>query len=150
MTGQAGDVRAIARRLVEDDLNTGDPAVARELVSPEFVDHSNPPGLQHGLDGHLGIVAIFHAAFPDVAWSIDDMFAAGDKVCLRLTMRGTHRGDFFGIPPTGRRVEVPGTHVVRIRDGKVVEHWGHNDDLALMRQLGVLPDPPAAPADGSP
>jgi steroid delta-isomerase-like uncharacterized protein len=133
----ATDVKDIARRLIEEDLNTGDPEAARRIVAPDFYDHTNPPHLQHGLEGHLGVVDLFHTAFPDVRWTIDDMLAEDDRVAMRLTMRGTHRGDFFGIPPTGRPVEVGGTHVVRIRDGWVVEHWGHNDDLGLMRQLGV-------------
>lgn len=140
MTAVRTDIRDVARQLIEDDLNTGDVAVAERIIAAEFVDHTNPPGLQHGLAGHRGIVDIFHAAFPDVRWTIDDMVAEGDRVAMRLTMTGTHRGEFFGIPPTGRRVEVGGTHIVRIQDDRVAEHWGHNDDLGLMRQLGAIPE----------
>lgn len=140
MTAVRTDIRDVARQLIEDDLNTGDVAVAERIIAADFVDHTNPPGLQHGLAGHRGIVDIFHAAFPDVRWTIDDMVAEGDRVAMRLTMTGTHRGEFFGIPPTGRRVEVGGTHIVRIQDDRVAEHWGHNDDLGLMRQLGAIPE----------
>lgn len=140
MTAVRTDIRDVARQLIEDDLNTGDMAVAERIIAADFVDHTNPPGLQHGLAGHRGIVDIFHAAFPDVRWTIDDMVAEGDRVAMRLTMTGTHRGEFFGIPPTGRRVEVGGTHIVRIQDDRVAEHWGHNDDLGLMRQLGAIPE----------
>lgn len=133
------DIREVARQLIEDDLNTGDRAAAERIVAPDFVDHTNPPHLQHGLAGHRGIVDLFHAAFPDVRWTIDDMVAEGDRVAMRLTMTGTHRGDFFGIAPTGRYVEVGGTHIVRVADGRIAEHWGHNDDLGLMRQLGAIP-----------
>lgn len=139
MKAVAADNRELARQLIEDDLNTGDVAAAERIVADAFVDHTNPPGLQRGLEGHRGIVDIFHAAFPDVRWTIDDMVAEGDRVAMRLTMTGTHRGDFFGISPTGKRVEVGGTHIVRIEDGRVAEHWGHNDDLGLMRQLGAIP-----------
>lgn len=138
MTAVRTDIREVARQLIEDDLNTGDVAVAQRIIATDFVDHTNPPGLQHGLEGHRGIVDIFHAAFPDVRWTIDDMVAEGDRVAMRLTMTGTHDGEFFGIPPTGRRVEVGGTHIVRIQDDRVAEHWGHNDDLGLMRQLGAI------------
>ena len=62
----------------------------------------------------------------------------------RTTMRGTHTGDFFGIPPTGRRVELPGVHIMRIANGRIAEHWGSNDDLGMMRQLGVIPSPEQA------
>ena len=133
------DTREVARQLIEEDLNTGDVAAAERIVAAGFVDHTNPPGLQHGLAGHRGIVDLFHAAFPDVRWTIDDMVAEGDRVAMRLTMSGTHRGDFFGIPPTGKRVEVGGTDIVRIENGQVAEHWGYNDDLGLMRQLGAIP-----------
>lgn len=82
-------------------------------------------------------------------WQIEDMLVDGDKVAVRTTFRGTHTGDFFGIPPTGKSVTVSGTHILRIADGKIAEHWGNNDDLGLMRQLGVIPAPEqAAPAAG--
>jgi predicted ester cyclase len=135
------DIREIARRLIVEDLNTGDPSAAAQIIHHNFHDHTNPPDLQRGLDGHNGIVKLFHDAFPDIRWDIDEMLADGDKVVLRLTMHGTQDGDFFGIPPTNREVTVSGTHIVRIEDGKVVEHWGNNDDLGLMRQLGVWQEP---------
>lgn len=138
--GTSTDIRDVARQLIEDDLNTGDVAAAERIVAADFVDHTNPPGLQNGISGHRGIVEIFHAAFPDVRWTIDDMVAEGDRVAMRLTMTGTHSGEFFGIPPTGRRVSVGGTHIVRVENGRVAEHWGHNDDLGLMRQLGAIPE----------
>ena len=86
--------------------------------------------MQHGLEGHEAIVAMFRAAFPD-------------KVVARTTMRGTQRGEFFGIPPIGKAVSMVGVHVFRIADGKIAEHWGSNDDLSLMRQLGAITDPDA-------
>jgi predicted ester cyclase len=137
--------KAVARRLFEDDISRGDEAVAEAIIHAEFFDHTNPPGMQHGLEGHKAIVRLFRAVFPDLEWLIDDLIAEGDKVVARTTMRGTHRGDFFGLPPTGRLVEMQGVHIVRIADGRVIEHWGSNDDLGLMRQLGAIPAP-AEPA----
>jgi steroid delta-isomerase-like uncharacterized protein len=131
--------KELVRLLLEDDISRGDVAVAERIIHPDFFDHTNPPGMQHGLAGHKAIVALFRAAFPDQWWQIEDLIAEGDKVVARTTMRGTHLGDFFGIPPTGRAVTLPGVHVMRIADGKVIEHWGSNDDLGLMRQLGVIP-----------
>jgi steroid delta-isomerase-like uncharacterized protein len=124
--------------LIYEDLNVPDRSRAGEIFHVDFYDHTNPPGMQHGIDGHNAIVNYFRAAFPDVQWTIHDMIAEGDKVVLSLEWTGTHDGEFFGVPATGRRVSVKGTHVIRIADGKVIEHWGNDDDLGLMRQLGVF------------
>ena len=133
--------KGLMRRLLEEDISRGDEAVAEEIVHPEFVDHTNPPGMQHGIEGHKAVVRLFRSVFPDLEWRIDDLIAEGDKVAARTTMRGTQRGEFFGVPPTGRAVEMAGIHVVRIIDGKIAEHWGSNDDLGLLRQLGAIPTP---------
>ena len=82
-------------------------------IASDFFDHTNPPGMQHGLDGHKAIVALFRAAFLDQWWQIEDLIAEGDRVVARTTMTGTHRGDFFGIPATGRSVIVSGVHIMR-------------------------------------
>lgn len=140
--------KELARLLMEADISQGDEAVAEAIIHPDFFDHTNPPGMQHGLEGHKAIVRIFRAVFPDLQWDIDDLIAEGDKVVARTTMRGTHRGDFFGIPPTGRRVEMPGVHIIRIADDRIIEHWGSNDDLSLMRQIGAIPTPGEVVAAG--
>lgn len=139
--GQLEANKILVRRLMEDDISLGDEETADAIIHPDFFDHTNPPGMQHGLDGHKAIVRLFRSVFPDLKWRIDDLIAEGDKVVARTTMLGTHRGDFFGIPPTGRTVEMTGVHIMRIADGRIVEHWGSNDDLGLMRQLGVIPAP---------
>ena len=133
--------KALVRRLMEEDISRGDEAVAEAIIHPDFFDHTNPPGMQHGLEGHNAIVRLFRGVFPDLEWHIDDLIAEGDRVVARTTMRGTQRGDFFGIPPTGNVVEMTGIHILRIADGRIIEHWGNNDDLGLMRQLGAIPTP---------
>lgn len=132
--------KTLIRRMIEEDLNTGDPAVTEQVFATDFFDHTNPPGMQHGWEGHKQILKLFRAAFPDVMWTITDMIAEGDKVMVRLIWRGTHTGDFFGIPATGKTVEVHGTHLLRVANGRIVEHWGNDDDLGLMRQLGLVPE----------
>src|ERR1700736_1343155 len=104
---------ALVRRFIEDDVNTPDGALTDEIVAEDFVDHTNPPGMQHGRDGHRAILALFHSSFPGLRFEIDDLFVCGDRAALRLTMRGKHTGEFFGIPPTGREVTVEGTHILR-------------------------------------
>jgi steroid delta-isomerase-like uncharacterized protein len=136
--------KALMRQVLEDELSRGDTSVAARIFHPDFFDHTNPPGMQHGLAGHNAIVALFRTAFPDQWWQIEDLIAEGDRVVARTTFTGTHQGDFFGIAPTGRSVSIAGVHILRIADGKIMEHWGTNDDLGLMRQLGVIPAPVAA------
>jgi steroid delta-isomerase-like uncharacterized protein len=140
---ETDQLKSLVRELLEDDISRGDEAVAERIIHPDFVDHTNPPGMQHGLAGHQAIVRLFRTAFPDQWWQIEDLIAEGDKVVARTTMTGTHQGDFFGIPPTGRSVTLAGIHIVRVADGRVIEHWGNNDDLGMMRQLGVIPEPSA-------
>lgn len=131
--------KVLARMLLEDDISRGDRSVAERIIHPDFFDHTNPPGMQEGIAGHKAIVTLVRGAFPDLNWGIDDLVAEGDKVVARTTMTGTHLGEFFGIPATGKKVSMYGVHVLRIADGKIAEHWGSNDDLGLMRQLGVVP-----------
>jgi predicted ester cyclase len=132
--------RRLARRMIEEVVNGNDEAARMEIVHPEFHDPTNPPGMQHGPDGNRQIVTLFHTSFPDVRWDIvDTMIAEGDTVAMRLVMTGTHRGEFFGIAPTGKSVRVEGIHLLRLREGKVIEHLGVNDDLGFMQQLGVVP-----------
>jgi steroid delta-isomerase-like uncharacterized protein len=133
--------KELVRRLIYEDINRGDREVASQIIAADFIDHTNPPGLQHGLEGHNMVVSIFHAAFSNFGFEIEEMIAEGDKVAIRVTMRGTHTGDLFGIPPTGKSVEVSGTHFLRCANGRVAEHWGTNDDMGLMQQLGVVPAP---------
>ena len=137
--------KALIRRLMEEDISQGRP-IAEEIIHPDFYDHTNPPGMERGIDGHKAVVSLFRTVFPDLEWRIDDLIAEGDQVVARTTMSGTQLGEFFGLPPTGKKVTMQGVHVMRIAEGKVIEHWGSNDDLGMMRQLGAIPDPTSAAA----
>ena len=130
--------KRVARRLLEDEISHANFAITEEVVHPDFVDHTNPPGMQHGIEGHQAIVRLFTASFPDLQWDIEDLIAEDDRVVARTVMQGTHLGDFFGLAPTGRKVTMRGIHIIRVAEGKVIEHWGCNDDLDLMRQLGAV------------
>jgi predicted ester cyclase len=81
------------------------------------------------------------SAFPDVEATIEDMIAEGDTVCFRVTVRGTHRGEFMGVPPSGNQVTFSVQNIYRFRDGKVVERWSNADLLGLMVQIGAIPAP---------
>ena len=137
MTTEAN--KALIRRIVEEIENRDNLALIDELVAPNFVNHTPAPGLPPDREGIKQLLSMFRAAFPDGSMTIEDMIAEGDKVVSRKTYRGTHQGEFLGIPPTGRHVSVGLIDIMRIVDGKVVEHWRVGDDLSMLQQLGVLP-----------
>jgi len=117
-----------------------------EVLAPDFKPNTLMAGVPSTLDGykqlHLGTVA----AYPDFHVAVEDLFAEGDKVVMRFTITGTHEGDFLGVPPTGRRINVPGISIFRIADGKIAEHWGEEDALGWMQQIGAIPAlPPVGP-----
>jgi predicted ester cyclase len=84
---------------------------------------------------------MMYSGFPDLRWTIEEIIAEGETVAERLTGRGTHQGEFMGVPPTGSRVEFPNIAMVRIREGKIIELRGAPDMLGLMQQIGVVPTP---------
>jgi steroid delta-isomerase-like uncharacterized protein len=133
------DIKSLAHRWAEIWSASGDLAIVDAIVAPEFVSHGAPPGLPTGPEGVKQWVSVFRAAFPDLYSVVDDVIAEGDRVVERFHAGGTHRGDFFGIPPTGVKGEITGINIFRVVDGRIVEHWGNSDDMGLMRQLGVIP-----------
>ena len=136
--------KAIVRRVSEQAVGGGDLGVMDELVADDFVDHSALPGTPPGREGAKAFVRTFHAGLPDLSLTNEDIIGEGDKVVHRYVLRGTHQGEFMGIPPTGNRVEVHGIDELRVSGGKIVERWGHVDELGLMQQLGVIPAPEQA------
>ncbi len=123
--------KAIVRKIYEV-IATGDFDRAEEIVDPEAADNERPShlGLPHPklLDTFKRFAAEVRTAFTDVHTTVEDMIAEGDKVAARVTMRGTHQGEFEGIAPTGKRVKVSTIDIFRFADGKIVEHWGQGDD----------------------
>src|SRR5437867_2463734 len=107
----AEENKALYRRVLEENISQGNMAVADELIAPDILDHTNPPGLQHGIASHKAVVTLFRTAFPDLQVKIENMLAEGDKVVARTTIRGTHQGPFFGIPPTGKQIAISGIQI---------------------------------------
>jgi predicted ester cyclase len=128
--------KALMRRFIEEVWNKGNFAVADELFHPEATSPSAPQ-LPTGPEGVKVIATMFRNAFPDYWMTIDQLIVEGDRVVARFIQGGTHQGELFGIPATGKQVEFTEIGILRIADGKVVESWYEVDMLGLMQQLGV-------------
>ena len=132
-------VKATAKKAVEEIFNKKNLAFIDELVMPDVVDHSAPPGLPPGIEGYRLKVSMFTNAFPDLHLSYSHHIVEDDMIAGRFTLTGTHQGDFAGIPATGKQISVTGHDQLRVRDGKIAEHWVEMDTLGMMQQLGVIP-----------
>lgn len=136
--------KALLSRVIKEVFNRGNNRLIDDLLAPGFVEHEEPPpGIPPGREGVKQIVSLFRSAFPDLKVDIDDTIAEGDKVVVRSTWSGTHKGEFMGIPPTGKSVSFGVIDIVRIAGGKIVEHWGQMDAMRLMQQLGAVSSPAA-------
>jgi steroid delta-isomerase-like uncharacterized protein len=133
--------KAVIRRFVEEVQNDKSEAAYDELNDPEFVNLSSPPGVPSDREGGKMYLWGFFNAFPDSRFTIDDMIAEGDRVVTKKTFTGTHTGDFAGIPATGRTVTLQYVDIMRLRNGRIVDHWLSMDQLSFMQQLGVIPPP---------
>jgi predicted ester cyclase len=131
------DPSELVERLHTALLEARDPAVVDDFFAPDFISHNNPPGFPPGVEGVKRFFAMFRDAFPDVAVQIDEIVADGDRVAVATTFTGTHEGELMAIAPTGRRVSVTGIDIVRVADGKIVEHRGLTDIVGLVRQLSA-------------
>jgi steroid delta-isomerase-like uncharacterized protein len=121
-------------------INTADENLAQQLISPVAIFHvpfkADP--LQ-GPQGYLAIIGMMRSGFPDIQWSIEEIIAENDKIAIRFTMKGTHKGTFFGVPATEKPIEVRAMNFYRLYDGKIIEEVGQPDLLGLLTQIGAVP-----------
>jgi predicted ester cyclase len=129
------DIRAAARRVLEEVFPADDEAALAELVSEEFVNHEAPPGTPPGLGSVTYFMHLLAKAFTDQRWTIHKVVADGDTVAIHCTHSGRHTGDYLGFKPSGRNFAYKQMHMIRFKDGRSVEHWAVRDDASLMRQL---------------
>jgi len=127
--------RDLVRRLHAEALHTRDIDTVDAFFAPDFVSHNQPPELPDGIAGVKAFFALFRDALPDVDVTVDELIAEGEWVAVATTTTGTHEGPLLGMPPTGRRVAVTGIDLLRVRDGRIVEHRGLTDTVGLLRQL---------------
>jgi predicted ester cyclase len=132
-------VRALVAAIDADDADA-----VRAVVHPELVSHG-ALGDVHGQDGFIEVMlANVHRGFPDADVELTHVIQEGDLLSFRLDGSGTHLGPFLGVEPTGKTVRIRGIHQVRVREGRIVEHWQGPDILAMLLDMGLFP--PAAPA----
>jgi predicted ester cyclase len=131
--------KALTRRLFEEGMNQNKPSVFDELIAPDFAVYDTPLGTLRGPEGISQLVESFRKAFPDMQVTIEEEFADGNFVIHRGYTSGTHKGEFRGIPPTGKQVKLKTIDIWRVVNGKMLENWVQMDILGLMQQLGVVP-----------
>ncbi|MDQ0782339.1 ester cyclase [Chryseobacterium sp. W4I1] len=121
-------------------INTADEDLAQQLISPAASFHvpfqADP--LQ-GPKGYLTIIGMMRNGFPDIQWSIEEMIAENDKVAVRFTMKGTHKGTFFNVPATGKQIAVSAMNFYRLSENQIIEEVGQPDLLGLLTQIGAVP-----------
>ena len=135
--------KALVRRIFEEGLNQNKPGVFDELIAPSYVNHDLPAPAP-GPEGFKMVIGMFLAAFPDMRVTIEDELAEGNKVMTRGYFTGTHKGDFQGIPPTGKQIKVKYIDIWLVENDKLVENWVRLDELGMLQQLGVIPVPGVA------
>ena len=117
----------------------GDFAIAEDVIAEDCVYHNGPPDILPGPDGVKEWAIMIRNGFPDIHITAEDFVSEGDRVAGRFEAQGTHNGEFFGVPATGKPVAFSGINIMRITDGKIVEHWVQYDTLGIMQQIGAIP-----------
>ena len=131
--------KAVINRFVEF-INTASEKLAEELISPNAIFHiPGQPEPIVGPIGYLTIIKMMRSGFPDIQWSLEDIVAEGDKVAARFIMRGTHQGNFFGVPPTEKPIVVQAMNLYQLSSGQIVGEHGQPDFLGLLQQIGAVP-----------
>jgi steroid delta-isomerase-like uncharacterized protein len=132
------EIKNAATRIVEEFLNKNDPAVVHEIFADDFINHSPQFGVTPDREGLKQMIALSHHAFPDIHTTIEDLIAENDKVVVRMRTTGTFTRDFLGVPPTNKRLDYPQISIVRFEGDKIKERWNVNDQMEIMRQLGLM------------
>lgn len=139
----------LVRRIIAEAFNAGNLDVVDEALGADYLDHQAGPNAASGPDAFKAFVRAFRDTFPDVRVEVEDIVAEGERIALRVTWRGSQQGALGSIPATGLPVEFGGYHIYRFEDGKIVEHWGLQDDLGLLLQLGVIAPGAVPPTPGA-
>lgn len=133
--------KQLVRQYIEDVWGRRGSVADEELLAPDYVDHTPPPGITADRAGHRENLSIFRTAFPDAQFTIDDLVAEGQKVVVRWSMRATHSGCFYGRAPTNKPCTLTGIDIYRLAGGQICEAWHQQDVFGMLRQLGIITFP---------
>lgn len=128
--------KSIVRRFNIAFIQGGDTNVFYELVDPQVINHTAPPGLSKGADGMFDLITAFKKALPDLTVEITHQVAENDLVVTRKSFHATHTGEIMGIPPSGKKITINIIDIIRLRNGKYMDHWSIRDTSDLLRQTG--------------
>jgi steroid delta-isomerase-like uncharacterized protein len=130
---------ALARRIVEEVWNQHQPQALEQFYAADYTNHNPSGGVTSDREGLRQWASACVAGMPDLRLTIEDQVAEGDRVVTRWTAQGTHQGQFMGVDPSGREVNVHGITIARVAGGQVVEEWASSDELGMLQQLGLIP-----------
>jgi steroid delta-isomerase-like uncharacterized protein len=119
-------------------VNTGQLELLRDVIAPSVVDHDPAADQGKGPEGFIHFFTEFREAFPDLSIAVEHLVADDNNVAFAYTITGTHKGDFLGIAPTGKKIKARGMQISRFEDGKIVERWGSSDELGILQQVGAM------------
>ena len=134
--------KKVARQLVEEILSQGNMLLVDDLLAPDFIEHEElPPGIPRSSEGFALMLTMMRSAFPDFNAKVEDIIAEAEKVVVRMTWTGTQHGEFMGIPPGGKSFSIGVIDIFRMAGGRIAEHWGLTDSMAMMQQLEATSAP---------
>ncbi len=135
----------LIQEFYDEMLTNGNLDKLDDLVTDDVVDHEQGlPGQPEGKEGVVFFVNAMRGAFSDVKATTDQAIESGDRACARVTITGKHTGEWMGVPASDKTFEIESIDIIRIEDGKCAEHWGVTDNMALMMQIGAIPEPAQA------
>jgi predicted ester cyclase len=136
--GSAEESKNVLRRVFEEGFDGGDDSVVSELVAPDAVSYNPLPGQRQGADGIRDRIRMLREGF-DHHLSVEDLVGEGDRAAARITIKGTHTGEFLGVPSTQNEIKMDDMSIVRVADGKIVEWWDELDVASVLQQIGAIP-----------
>jgi predicted ester cyclase len=139
------ETQKMIERIPLEVINNNKFELIDEIYAPNYVEHTPQPGVPPTREGFKQTAMALKKAFPDLRYTIDDVVDGGDKIVHRLTASGTMKGDFAGMPATGKRATWTEIHIGRVANGRLTEHWGVIDQLSMLVQLGVIESPARTP-----
>src|SRR5919202_1607083 len=130
------EAEAVAHRWHLEVVQAGQLGLADEILAPDFVAHVNGRDVR-GADGAKQLATALRTATPDMQITHHEALVSGDRVAIRWSSEGTHQGDYFGVPPTGKRLHIEGLDLLHLRGGQIAEVWIAFDNLSVMQQMGA-------------